>query len=72
MNENIIEVKNLIKKFGEIEAVKDISFAVKHGERIAFLGPNGAGKTTTIRMLRNKLDYPTNRLRARWPEITKG
>ncbi len=59
MNENIIEVKNLIKKFGEIEAVKDISFAVKHGERFAFLGPNGAGKTTTIRMLTTLL-HPTS------------
>jgi len=47
----IIEVKNLTKKFGDIEAVRGISFSVAEGERFAFLGPNGAGKSTTIKML---------------------
>ncbi len=47
----IIEVKNLIKKFGDFTAVKDISFSVEKGEIFAFLGPNGAGKSTTIKML---------------------
>lgn len=51
MTKNIIEVKNLIKKFGEFTAVNDISFDVKEGEILGFLGPNGAGKTTTIQML---------------------
>ena len=49
--ENIIEVKNLIKKFGDFTAVDDVSFDVPRGEIFAFLGPNGAGKTTTIKML---------------------
>jgi len=49
--ENIIEVNNLVKKFGNYAAVDNISFTVKRGEVLAFLGPNGAGKTTTIRML---------------------
>jgi ABC-2 type transport system ATP-binding protein len=49
--ENVIEVKNLTKKFGKFVAVNGISFKVKKGEILAFLGPNGAGKTTTIRML---------------------
>jgi ABC-type multidrug transport system ATPase subunit len=57
--ENIIEVKNLVKNFKEIEAVKDVSFTVKRGESFAFLGPNGAGKTTTIRMLTTLLE-PTS------------
>ncbi|MFI5265142.1 MAG: ATP-binding cassette domain-containing protein [Candidatus Levyibacteriota bacterium] len=48
---NIIIVKNLIKKFGDLTAVNDISFTVKRGGIFAFLGPNGAGKTTTIKML---------------------
>lgn len=47
----IIEVENLVKHFGKLEAVKGISFAVPAGQVFAFLGPNGAGKTTTIRML---------------------
>jgi ABC-2 type transport system ATP-binding protein len=48
---NIIEVKNVSKQFGDIQAVKDISFSVEKGKIFAFLGPNGAGKTTTIKML---------------------
>ncbi len=47
----ILEVDNLVKKFGEFEAVKGISFAVEEGEIFGLLGPNGAGKTTTISML---------------------
>ncbi|NJE47738.1 ATP-binding cassette domain-containing protein [Thermococcus sp. GR7] len=48
---NAIEVKNLVKKYGDFEAVKGISFNVKRGEIFAFLGPNGAGKTTTVHVL---------------------
>jgi ABC-2 type transport system ATP-binding protein len=48
---NIIEVKNLTKKFGDFVAVDDISFNIAEGEIFAFLGPNGAGKSTTIKML---------------------
>jgi ABC-2 type transport system ATP-binding protein len=47
----MIQVQNLVKKFGEFTAVDSISFDVKEGEIFAFLGPNGAGKTTTIKML---------------------
>jgi len=51
MQENIITVKDLVKRFGEITAVDHINFEVKRGEIFAFLGPNGAGKSTTIKML---------------------
>lgn len=51
MSMDIIEVKNLVKKFDDITAVDGISFGVEEGEIFAFLGPNGAGKTTTIKML---------------------
>jgi ABC-2 type transport system ATP-binding protein len=54
--EEIIQIKNLTKKFGDFTAVDGISFDVKKGEIFAFLGPNGAGKTTTIRMLTTLLD----------------
>ena len=47
----MIEVRNLSKTFGSVQAVNDISFDVAQGEIFAFLGPNGAGKTTTIKML---------------------
>src|SRR5215204_5537828 len=47
----MIKVENLVKKFGAVAAVDDVSFEVETGEIFAFLGPNGAGKTTTIKML---------------------
>src|SRR5881628_3426795 len=46
-----IEVSELRKSFGEVEAVRGVSFGVEAGEIFGFLGPNGAGKTTTINML---------------------
>ena len=49
--ENLVEVKNLKKNYGSIEAVKDISFNIKENEIIGLLGPNGSGKTTTIGMM---------------------
>ena len=48
---SIIEVTDLRKHYGDVEAVKGISFSVAGGEIFGFLGPNGAGKTTTINML---------------------
>jgi ABC-2 type transport system ATP-binding protein len=46
-----VTATGLSKRYGEVEAVKDVSFTVGRGEVYAFLGPNGAGKTTTIKML---------------------
>jgi ABC-2 type transport system ATP-binding protein len=51
MNQNIIEAQGLVKRYGDLEAVKGLSFAIRRGEIFGFLGPNGAGKTTTISML---------------------
>jgi len=51
MNDYIIKVENLVKKFGQLVAVDNISFTVAPGEILGFLGPNGAGKTTTINIL---------------------
>jgi len=47
----IIRVAHVVKSFGKVIAVNDVSFDVQAGEIFAFLGPNGAGKTTTIKML---------------------
>ena len=49
--ENMITVKNLLRRFGDFIAVNHTSFDVKKGEIFGLLGPNGAGKTTTFRML---------------------
>ena len=47
----MLNVENLQKRFGKLEAVKGISFTVSKGEVLGFLGPNGAGKSTTMRMI---------------------
>jgi ABC-2 type transport system ATP-binding protein len=51
MDDKIIKVKGLTKKYGGFTAVKDLNFSIKKGEVFGLLGPNGAGKTTTILML---------------------
>jgi ABC-2 type transport system ATP-binding protein len=51
MPEQVIQVENLIKRYGELEAVRGVSFSVSEGEVFGLLGPNGAGKTTTIEIL---------------------
>jgi len=57
--QSILEVKDLVKKYGDFTAVKGISFDIKEGEIFSLLGPNGAGKTTTISML-STLYAPTS------------
>jgi ABC-2 type transport system ATP-binding protein len=51
MTEPVIRVSDLVKRYGEVEAVRGISFEVQPGETFGFLGPNGAGKSTTIKIL---------------------
>ncbi|WP_313236966.1 ABC transporter ATP-binding protein [Sporosarcina ureae] len=53
--ENVIEVKELAKLFGNKTALKNVNFEVKKGETIGFLGPSGSGKTTTIKILTAQL-----------------
>jgi ABC-2 type transport system ATP-binding protein len=55
--ENIIEVKNLVKRFGNTCAVDGLTVEVKKGEMFGFLGPNGAGKTTTVRVISTLTDF---------------
>jgi ABC-2 type transport system ATP-binding protein len=57
--ESILEVKDLVKTYGDFTAVKGITFDIKEGEIFSLLGPNGAGKTTTISML-STLYTPTS------------
>ena len=52
---NIIEIDRLSKSFGDVKAVKDLSFRVREGELFAFLGVNGAGKSTTINIMCGQL-----------------
>jgi lipooligosaccharide transport system ATP-binding protein len=48
---SILGARELVKSFGDLDAVKGVSFSVERGESFGFLGPNGAGKTSTMRMI---------------------
>src|SRR5689334_9052178 len=47
----MLEIRHLVKSFGPLVAVDDVSFSVPQGEVLGFLGPNGAGKSTTMKMI---------------------
>jgi ABC-2 type transport system ATP-binding protein len=51
MDRAMIKVRNLTKRYGDLTAIRDVTFSVARGEILGFLGPNGAGKTTTMRIL---------------------
>src|SRR6201996_490260 len=51
VTEPVVQVTDLVKRYGELEAVRGINFEVQPGETFGFLGPNGAGKSTTIKIL---------------------
>ncbi|HMD13679.1 MAG TPA: ABC transporter ATP-binding protein, partial [Bacteroidota bacterium] len=51
MNNSVLEIRNLTKRYGNLSAVNGISFDVKRQEIFGILGPNGAGKTTTLEMI---------------------
>ncbi|HWJ79248.1 MAG TPA: ABC transporter ATP-binding protein [Niallia sp.] len=55
----LLKVSNLVKKYGNMDAVKGINFRIEEGRCVALLGPNGAGKTTTLKMLSGLLE-PTS------------
>ena len=68
---NIVEISSLVKKYGELTAVNDISFTIKEGSFFAFLGPNGAGKTTTINVLCTLLDKTSGNIQVDGYELGK-
>ncbi len=73
----MIEVSDLVKRYGRFEAVSDVSIRVAPGEIHGFLGPNGAGKTTSIRIIAGLLKPTSGRIvinghdLAREPEAAK-
>ena len=56
MGNPILRVENLVKRYGNVEAVRDVSFSVEAGEVFGLLGPNGAGKTSTVEILEGLRD----------------
>jgi ABC-2 type transport system ATP-binding protein len=71
MAQKIIVAQNLVKSFGDMKAVDDISFSVDKGEIFAFLGPNGAGKSTTIKMMTTMLRPTSGTLTLAGHDVTK-
>ena len=69
--EPIIKADQVRKYYGDIQAVKDISFEVKPGEIFAFLGPNGAGKSTTISMLTTQLQPTAGKMEMNGHDVVK-
>ena len=59
----IIEVKQLVHRYGERTAINDLSFSIQAGEVMGLLGPNGAGKTTTVRLLIGLLSSTSGEMR---------
>ena len=65
----MIEVKNLVKQYGEFRAVNDISFTIEEGKIYGFLGPNGAGKSTTMNMITGYLSHTSGTVRVNGYDI---
>jgi len=68
----IIEVKNLTRKFGDLVAVDDVSFAVEEGDIFGFLGPNGAGKTTTVRLMLGLIKPSSGKVEIFGHDVSRG
>ncbi len=68
--ENIIEIKNLVKKYKEVIALSNFNLEVKEGEILGLLGPNGSGKTTTINCILSLLKYDSGSIKVFNKEMT--
>ncbi|RZT23785.1 ribosomal protection-like ABC-F family protein [Fictibacillus sp. BK138] len=66
----VLQVKNLQKKFGEREILKDISFEIRQGEKIGLVGWNGSGKTTLVNMLMGRVEHDRGSITT-WPSNLK-
>ena len=66
-----LSINDVHKKFGEIEAVKGITFSVKEGEIFGLIGPNGAGKTTTLRMISTLLSISSGEISVYGKNVAK-
>jgi ABC-2 type transport system ATP-binding protein len=71
MKSKVLSVEFLSKSFGNIEAVKNVSFYVEKGEIVGLLGPNGAGKTTTINMVLGLLEPTLGNVKIEESDLVK-
>jgi ABC-2 type transport system ATP-binding protein len=71
VTEPVVQVKDLVKRYGDVEAVRGIGFEVEPGETFGFLGPNGAGKSTTIKILCTLADPTSGTARVAGHDVRK-
>ncbi len=71
MTEPVVQVLDLVKRYGEVEAVRGVSLEVAPGETFGFLGPNGAGKSTTIKILCTLADPTSGSARVAGYDVRK-
>jgi ABC-2 type transport system ATP-binding protein len=71
MTDTVIEVRDLVKRFGDFAAIDHVSFEVARGEVVGYLGPNGSGKTTTMRVLLGLLRPTSGTARVLGYDITR-
>lgn len=71
MNENILEILNLKKYYGESRGVEDVTIKLKKGEVYGFIGPNGAGKSTTIRTIMTLINKNKGKILINGEELNK-
>ena len=67
---NLLEVRGITKRFGELVAVDDLSFHLKDGEFLGLMGPNGSGKTTTFNLLMGSYRQDTGEILLKGEEIS--
>lgn len=72
MIESVVEVKNLKKSYGKVEALKGISFEIKGGEVFTLIGPNGAGKTTALEIIEGLRKKDSGEIRVFGMDVAKG
>jgi ABC-2 type transport system ATP-binding protein len=72
MTDLAVETDGLCRRFGELEAVRNVNLRVEAGQFFGFLGPNGAGKSTTIKMLTGLLEPTAGRIRILGLDLSSG
>ena len=68
---NALRIERLSKNFGGVEALKDVTFSVSEGEKLAIIGPNGAGKTTLLNLINGQLQPSSGHIYFMEKDITK-
>lgn len=71
LKDRIIDVENVTKSYGNVDAVKEISLSIKKGELFGLIGPNGAGKTTLFRLLLGLIRPTSGRIRVKGVDVSE-